>query len=255
MTSPRHLYIVTGHSRGLGAALAAHWLADPRNTVLGLSRGGHAVLAGHAGLVEWPVDLAQAEPVAERLAAWLESRASADYASATLVNNAALVTPPGPLETTAGADLVAALRVGLEAPALLSAAFLRATRAWPATRRVLNISSGLGRRPMAGAVAYGAVKAGLDHLTRCLALEQEASGAHRREGARVVSLAPGIIDTDMQQQLRGADPAAFPERERFAQFHAQGQLQSAADTAARIARYLERPDFGAEPVADIRDPR
>jgi hypothetical protein len=62
-----------------------------------------------------------------------------------------------------------------------------------------------------------------------------------------------VIDTDMQAQLRGADAALFPERERFAQLHAAGQLLSPADCARQLLARLDRPDFGQEPIADIRD--
>jgi benzil reductase ((S)-benzoin forming) len=133
---------------------------------------------------------------------------------------------------------------------LLSAAFLQGTAGWPGHRKILHISSGLGRRAMAGSAVYCAAKAGMDHLARALALEQ----ATLTNGAHVVSLAPGIIDTDMQVQLRGADPAAFPERERFAQFKSQGQLDSPDTAAAKVLAYLDRADFGSNPVADVRDP-
>jgi NAD(P)-dependent dehydrogenase (short-subunit alcohol dehydrogenase family) len=138
--------------------------------------------------------------------------------------------------------------VGLEAPLLLTAAFLRATANWQAPRKVLLISSGLGRRPMAGSVSYCAAKAGMDHMARALALEEEA----RPNGARVVSLAPGVIDTDMQIQLRAADPLLFPERERFVGLKTGGQLDSPAQAAAKVLRVLDRADFGTEPVADVR---
>ena len=141
------------------------------------------------------------------------------------------------------------MRVGLEAPLLLSAAFLRATAGWTVPRRVLFISSGLGRHAMAGAATYCATKAGLDHLARALALE-EATLPH---GAKVVSLAPGVIDTGMQVQLRGADPALFPARERFVALQAAGQLDSPAQAAIKVLAYLGRSDFGANPVADVRD--
>jgi NAD(P)-dependent dehydrogenase (short-subunit alcohol dehydrogenase family) len=105
---------------------------------------------------------------------------------------------------------------------LLTAAFLDATRAWRGQRRVLNISSGLGRRPMASQAAYCAAKAGLDLFTRCVALDE----AGQPNGARVCSLAPGVIDTDMQVHLRGADAAAFPDRANFEQLKTAGQLAS-----------------------------
>ena len=142
------------------------------------------------------------------------------------------------------------MRVGLEAPLLLTAAFLRATRQWTADKRVLHISSGLGRRAMAAQGPYCAVKAALDHLARAQALEE----ALLDHGARVVSLAPGIIDTDMQVQLRGADPTGFPDHEAFVQMKSGGRLDSPAVAAAKVVGYLQRADFGANPVGDVRDP-
>ena len=127
--------------------------------------------------------------------------------------------------------------------------FLRATAHWAASdRRVLFISSGLGRRAMAGSAAYCAQKAGLDHFARALALEEQG----RPHGARVASVAPGIIDTDMQKQLRGADPARFREQATFAGFHSSGALDSPATAAGKLIALLEREDYGANPVADVR---
>lgn len=227
-----HLYIVTGSSRGLGAALVQQ-LSGPGHTVIGIAR---------QAAEPWALDLADPLPAAKRLQAWL--RANTGWQSATLINNAALLSEPGPLAGTDLTALSAALRVGLEAPALLSRVFLAETPGVP-MRRILNISSGLGRRAMAGSAAYCAVKAGLDHLSRALALEAPDVG--------VVSLAPGVIDTDMQTQLRGADPARFPERARFQGLKDGGQLQTADATAARVLRYLQRPDFGQQVIADIRE--
>ena len=102
---------------------------------------------------------------------------------------------------------------------------------------------------MASQAAYCTVKAGLDHFTRCLALEE----ALQPRGARVCSLAPGVIDTDMQVALRSADTHLFPDQPRFAGLHQQGQLTSPADAAARVLSWLVRDDFGSEPVADVRD--
>ena len=143
-----------------------------------------------------------------------------------------------------GLIIVLLVVLNAKTPLLLTAGFLRATRGWAATRKVLNISSGLGRQPMAAQVAYCAVKAGLDHATRALALEG---------GARVVSIAPGVIDTDMQTALRGSDPAGFPDHALFVEMKQRGQLDAPAATARRLLAYLQRADFGRQPVADVRD--
>jgi NAD(P)-dependent dehydrogenase (short-subunit alcohol dehydrogenase family) len=218
--------------------------------VLALSRqqADPPVPAG-ARLTAWSVDLADAVPVAERLVRWLGEQDTAALRSATLINNAGVVSQLAPLSAVAADDLVRALRVGLEAPTLLTAAFLRATGGWTVPRKVLLVSSGLGRRAMAGSASYCAAKAGLDHLARAVALEEQS----KPNGARIVSLAPGVIDTDMQVQLRSADATLFPERERFIGLQVGGQLDSPAAAAAKLLEYLDRPSFGEPPVGDVRD--
>jgi NAD(P)-dependent dehydrogenase (short-subunit alcohol dehydrogenase family) len=248
------LAVVTGHSRGLGAALAEA-LLQRGHRVLGISRRAHADLAGRAWpagahVEEWQADLASAHAVAARLGQWLATQDARAFDGALLVNNAARLTPPGPLDMCRPEEIEAGLRVGLEAPLLLAGAFLRATRDWPGTRRVLNISSGLGRRAMAGQAVYCAIKAGLDNASRAMALDEAA----RPNAALIVSLAPGIIDTDMQVELRRASPDGFPDQATFVGFKQQGQLVSPADAAARVLAYLARADFGANPVGDVRDP-
>ena len=246
----RDLTILTGASRGLGLALAEQLLARGHRLLTLSRRPPRLAVPDGAELLCWQADLAEPAPLAAQLEAWLSGAGGAGVASATLIHNAGVMPTPAPLADVGTAELSNAMRVGLEAPLLLTSAFLRSTRSWRLPRKVLLISSGLGRRAMAGATAYCAVKAGMDHLARCVALEE----AERPDGARIVSLAPGVIDTDMQLQLRGADPALFPERERFAGLHAEGRLDTPAQAAAKVLKRLDSPGFGLEPVADVRDP-
>src|ERR1019366_9244819 len=115
------------------------------------------VAAGAGCLEQWPADLADPVPVAERLAAWLaafEPQACVP-ARVRVIHNAALLSEPGNVAEGDAGQMAQSLRIGLEAPVALTAAFLRATAHWAASdRRVLFVSSGLGRRPMAGSAAY-----------------------------------------------------------------------------------------------------
>ena len=247
------LTVLTGASRGLGRAMAQQ-LLQPGATLLCISRHSDAALlqqatAAGATLEQWEQDLSEPVAAAARLTAWLQSIDPARFARATLINNAGTVGQPRPLADGVAAELAQALRVGLEAPMLLAGAFLGATRVWPGRREVLNISSGLGRNAMGSQAPYCAAKAGMDHFSRAVALEQ----AVLPHGAKIVSLAPGVIDTDMQVQLRGTSAEAFPDRERFVQLKAQGMLDSPATAAAKVLAYLARADFGNKPVADVRD--
>ncbi len=246
-----HLYILTGASRGMGLAMARQ-LLQPGHRLLCIARKESATLAAEAAqagcpLEQWPLDLAHSREAGGMLHQWL-GKPGLRCASATLINNAGVIPHIAPLSAIELDDLVQALRVDLEAPMALSAAFLAATEGWAVPRRILNISSGLGRRPMASQAVYCAAKAGMDHYTRCLALEE----ARKPGGARVCSLAPGVIDTDMQVQLRSADAAAFPDRGRFEQLKSGSQLDSPETAARKVLAFLHRPDFGQEPVADVR---
>lgn len=248
-----HLTFLTGGSRGMGLAMAQQLLAPDRLLVC-ISRhrseplDARAVSQG-AALEQWTWDLTQSEDAASQLRAWLQNQGADRFSSATLINNAGAIPPIAPLSDSDPGALARALRVGLEAPLLLTAVFLGATETWGVPRKVLNVSSGLGRRALASQAAYCAAKAGMDHFTRCLALDE----ARKPQGARVCSLAPGVIDTDMQEQLRSSDTTQFPDVQNFVQLKAGGQLTSPADAAARVLAWLERPDFGAVPVADVRD--
>jgi len=248
-----HLYIITGASRGLGLAMAEQLLTED-NRLLCISRHVNPALGRAADqhlctLEQWALDLSEGEPAASRLKIWLWSFNPAEIKSVTLINNAGVIPAVVPLGAADLAELAQALRVGLEAPLLLTAAFLSATSDWTVPRKVLNISSGLGRHAMASQAAYCAAKAGMDHFTRCLALDE----ARLPNGARVCSLAPGVIDTDMQLQLRSADANAFPDQSAFVQLEAKGQLSTASDAARRVLAWLARTDYGRQAVADVRD--
>jgi NAD(P)-dependent dehydrogenase (short-subunit alcohol dehydrogenase family) len=251
------LYIVTGASRGMGQAIAAQ-LLEPNHVVLGISRHVNAELEAKARtagatLEQWPRDLASLVAVADELEAWLRRHDAQRFSEAVLINNAGVLTRIGPVDECSHAELSTALRVGLEATVLLTASFLRATRGWAAMQRggvkVVNISSGLGRRAMAGSGPYCAAKAGMDNFSRAVALDE----AHRGQGAKIVSLAPGVIDTDMQAHLRSAEGAGFPDQGLFVNYQRSGQLASPEQAAANVLAYVRRADFGANPLADVRD--
>ena len=249
----QHLYVLTGGSRGMGLAIAEQ-LVQPGNTLICISRNQQASLAAQAQalgvhLEQWTHDLADGATASFALKSWLEQQDAGHFQSVTLINNAGVIPNIGPLSQADPHNLAMALRVGLEAPMQLCAAFLGATENWHMPRKVVNISSGLGRRAMASQAGYCAAKAGMDHFTRCLALDE----ALKPNGAKVTSLAPGVIDTDMQIQLRGAAPEKFPDQSGFQQLKTTGMLTSPSDAAKRILDYIARPDFGSQPVSDVRD--
>lgn len=250
---PRTLTILTGASRGLGQAMALQLLKQADHCVLAIARHSSSDLAvaplgERTGLTQWQADLCDAQPAAERLGDWLQSLAGQAWREVRLVNNAATMPLSiTPLAATPADVLAQVLRVGLEAPMVLTARFLAATQDWAAPRKVLNLSSGLARMALASQAPYGAAKAGIDHFTRCLALEE----ALRPQGAKVCAFAPGIIDTGMQAQMRDAAQNQFPARDSFKQLHDAGHLLSAHTAASMVLAHLDSPHFGKQVIAEI----
>jgi benzil reductase ((S)-benzoin forming) len=117
-----------------------------------------------------------------------------------------------------------------------------------AVRRIVNISSGAGRRPISGWSAYCAAKAGLDMASRVVALEARGRG----QAVEVTSLAPGVIDTGMQGAVREASAEDFADVERFRRMKAEGALRSPAEVAADILRLEAAGRLGADAVQDLR---
>lgn len=249
----KHLTILTGGSRGMGLAMGQQLLQQGHH-LLSISRKTNTALQSASikpeQLLQWEQDLAQSGTAAQRLSTWLHTLKSDDWASVTLINNAGMIPQIAPLSQLPAAEIIHAMRVGLEAPMALTSAFLAATEPWTAVRKVLNISSGLGRRAMASQACYCTAKAGMDQFSSCVALEEAA----KPNGARIVSLAPGVIDTDMQVHLRSAATQDFPDAGNFAKLKDSGMLTSPEAAAARVLAWLERSDFGERVIADVRQP-
>ncbi|AEI41829.1 SDR family NAD(P)-dependent oxidoreductase [Paenibacillus mucilaginosus] len=249
------VYLITGTSRGLGEALAAR-LAAKGHRVTGFNRTPNPRLREAAGddgrYDEIACDLSEPVAAAAVFEAFLQEAAWLREADEiTLVHNAGVLDPMGPAEEADPAAQQTHLQVNLTAPLLLTSAFIRAAGAWPAPhgKRVVSISSGAGRKPYAGWSAYCSAKAGLDMMTRCIALEQgDGPGS-----VKLASIAPGVVDTGMQETIRGTDPRRFPDAGRFVKLKETGSLYTPEEAAARLAAWLESGAMKQGDIVDVRE--
>jgi len=258
------VYIITGTTKGLGAALAAACIGQGA-AVIGISRSDDGSLGeladsfssnrngkGKGGSFAFvQTDLVRTELLPQRLEEALTRFPISAATRLTLIHNAGVLGPIGPLEHAGEQELSAHLAVNLTAPLVLSSAFIRLTEPYrdSAVRAIVSISSGAGRKPYAGWSAYCTAKAGLDMLTRSIAAEQgEKPGA-----VRCLSIAPGVIDTGMQEQIRAADEEDFPAKGRFVDLKNGGLLQTPEETADRLIRFIRTGDWRQGDVLDLRD--
>lgn len=207
--------LVTGGRSGIGRAIAVR-LRDEGARVFTAQRGADAEF--EAISADFNDSASPAQVVAEVIA-------RADRLD-VLVNNAG-VMQEALVEEMSLAEWERTLRVNLTAPFLLIKAalpHLRATRG-----SIVNIGSieGLGANP--AHAAYCASKAGLHGLTRAVAVD------HGAEGIRCNAVAPGWIDTELNEGFIDAmpDPAAF--RRGIGRIHPVGRTGRPEEVAALVA--------------------
>lgn len=237
--------ILTGHTRGLGAAIA-ETLLTRGVPVLGLARGRNTELEDRfpLALEQVEIDLADAAALTHWLGGDRLHRFLSGCNTVLLINNAGMLQPIGPLDQQDASVIARACGLNVAAPLMLSHAV--AACPGPHERRVVHISSGAARSAYPGWSVYCATKAALDHHARAVSLDQSA-------GLRICSLAPGVIDTEMQAEIRATDHTRFPLRERFEALKRDGHLTDPHDCARLLVDYLLSERFGQEPVADLRN--
>ncbi len=237
--------ILTGHTRGLGAAIAADLLAR-KIPVLGLARSKNVELEKRCPTTLGQAELDLADAVA--LARWLGGdhlrRFLVGCKAVLLVNNAGVVQPIGSIASHDVFAISRAVALNVAAPLMLASAVVAAS-AEASDRRMVHVSSGAGRDAYAGWSVYCATKAALDHHARAVALDQTPA-------LRICSLAPGIVDTDMQAEIRASTAEQFPLRAKFEALKQNGQLENPEDCAKRLIDYVLSERFGQIPVADLR---
>lgn len=224
----KHFFLVTGTSSGLGKELALQLLEHEDHEVHGLSRRSPKI--NHPRYTHHTVDLSQAQALHQWAFPDLQG-----FATATLINNAGWIGPVRPFAKLDPLDLDRALQVNFQAPFVLTHAFLNSQGPGYSNRTILNISSGAAQYPVPSWSAYCASKAALDRMSEVLALDHPE--------LTVLSVAPGVVDTPMQADIRGRNPIDFPQVERFISYHDQGELVPAGATAERLLKLLKNPEI------------
>lgn len=244
MQVDERLAIVTGTSSGVGGAVAKV-LLERDWVVLGMSRRN--VGLGAAKYHHVAIDLADLERVSavarDRIEPLLRER---PWRRVALVNNAGAIGALRALEDADPHGLAAVFAINALAPILLMACVARTPPAIPL--RIVNVSTGAATQPIAGIGDYGASKAALRLAGMTFAAElssPECAGGARPD-MRVLSFAPGVVDTPMQAAARAPGRAW---NRLFVDFHARGQLVAAEGPAREIADFL---DSDAGPVFEER---
>jgi len=229
---------ISGASAGIGAALAAA-VPFPDARVIDFSRRGGTPEHFKADLSD-PADWTRvADHFTEELAAY-------DGDRVIFIHNAGTITPIGPAVSADPDAYTRAVLLNSAAPQVLGTAFLRASAHLTCERHLILLSSGAARTAYAGWSSYNAGKAAVEHWVRTVRLEQPPNGC------RVIAVAPGVVDTAMQETIRATDEQSFPSVARFHDLKHTGALTTPAAAASGIWSLLNK-DLPNGACVDLRD--
>lgn len=235
-------YFITGTSRGIGNSLARLILEDKNARVVGMART-NSIHSNNFTYVE--MDLANINSVAS----W-EFPECANAEKIVLVNNAGVVGHVSKVGSVDNFAIDRLFTVNLTSATVLINNFMKAYGEKNIPLVIMNISSGAGKNPIDGWSAYCASKAGLDMFSRVVAEELAISG---KKHIKIFSIAPGIVDTAMQDEIRSASSKDFSRIQQFIDYKITEQLAHPDLTAAKLLGILAFPEKFPETVFSVKD--
>ena len=243
--------IITGASYGLGYSIAKI-LAKDNNHLHLVSRTMNKKiedeLSKDAKITYYKFDLKETRKIAN-LMNQIFNNISFKSDSIILINNAATLEPIKFSGNMNPNDIIDHININITSPTIMTSEFIKYLKSYKKSKKIINISSGAGKSPYAGWSLYCSSKASLDLFTQTVALEQDSL----ENGVKIVSFAPGIVETQMQTLIRAQDEKDLPLVDRFKELHNQNALLSPDYVASFIEKNLIESDFVNGDITDIRN--
>jgi benzil reductase ((S)-benzoin forming) len=247
----KNYIIITGASKGIGEGITKALLTK-NNHLICIARSENENLISGASklgvLIDFILyDLAHTTDIEDLMETVFAKINKKDVEKLILINNAGVLHPVGPIESCDSSQIQNHISINLVAPMLLTKEFIKLSKGWKCDKRVMNISSGAATNPYFGWSSYCSGKAGLNMLTRCVALEQEREDYP----VKIISLAPGIIETNMQKAIRSTTEEQFPLRSKFVEFKEKGKLVDPEVSGKKISEVILGDNFKNGDMLDL----
>ncbi|GMQ27059.1 (S)-benzoin forming benzil reductase [Algoriphagus sp. oki45] len=236
------LLILTGHSKGLGKAILDQFLNLRDHQIVAISRTPLEI--HQENLLEISLDLSDLGALEAKIPGFFPK---GTFDRHILINNAGWIGEVKPVGKLHPKGIQRAMNLNLLAPMMITDGFVKAYSRAKGEKIVVNISSGAAHKPLSGWSEYCSSKAGLAMFSK---VAQEELKSH---GFKVYSLAPGIVDTEMQAEIRGAQSDDFPALDRFVDYKASHKLSTPEEVALKIQLLIAHPERFEEVVQDVRD--
>lgn len=239
------IVIITGGSKGLGLGLAKEYHKNGYR-VISISR---SKLEKLYSVEQHQCDLSKTETITPTISEIFSHLEDENTATITLINNAGYLGTVNTLENIESSNIDYTISVNLIAPLILTSEFLKHTKNWSCKKQIFNISSGAAVSPYESWAMYCSSKAGIDMMTKVVAKEQDDI----LNGAAIVSIYPGVVDTDMQAIVRNSPKENFKSVQKFKDLHENNQLYSPSFVAKRIFELDKKGKLTNGKILDIRN--
>lgn len=234
------VFYITGASSGIGLALTSYILTLPGCRVIGYARRCTTANPNYTHIY---ADLSQ-----PGIATNVEIPSFETAEHIVLINNAGMLGDVKPVGELNNQVLEQTFILNTIAPAVLTNRILSLYSKTNAKITIVNISSGAARHPIESWAGYCASKTALDMFSLVIQAEQKLKKNPR---VTVLSIAPGVVDTPMQDHVRRVPKDIFPQAERFHQYKTKGMLENPEGVAKKIVELIFNPPN--ETLIDLRN--
>lgn len=228
--------VITGASRGIGAGLAKAFAGHGLN--LGICARGELALRASDSVVAAQLDITDENSLQSFVGDVEERFGNIDL----WINNAGVLQPIAPLRDIDVTEFRRHIDINVTGVFLGTRAYVRHIHRTGKGGVLINVSSGAARNGYAGWGAYCAGKAAVDLLTESVQIEEKDAGL------RAYAVAPGVIDTQMQELIRSTPKARFPMVDKFVQMKADDDFSTIAHVARQMLELAFDPARSEEPV-------
>jgi benzil reductase ((S)-benzoin forming) len=242
--------IVTGASRGFGSAISHKLLAEGYS-LISISRIENSELRTAAAehgteYIHFPCNLADGAGVEHTFSKVLDEVNKDDSEEILMIHNAGTVAPihtVGNLQHQAAAE---STQINFISPMIMTNMLFQLA---DKKLKIANITSGAAERPIEGWSVYCSTKAALNMFTKTAALEQKTAGTSHT----IFAFNPGIMDTDMQGEIRSSTQDQFSDIAKFQDYKKEGLLRAPEIVAETFVALLLNPDTESGEIYHIHD--
>ncbi len=239
-----HYYFITGTSRGIGKALAEILLENPENDITGFARADEIEYTPNYAHVH--ADFNKPESIVG-----YDFPELPDAESIVLFNNAGTMSQIFRLGKMDNKKIINDFNVNIISASVLANSFMKAYQHYTVPRTIINVSSGAARRPIDAWSTYCAAKSALDMLNETINLEQNFYPEQNR--IKSFSVAPGVIDTRLQDQIREVSPEEFSDLQRFIDLKINNELCTPEHAAFLLLQVVVKRDSFTKTLLDVRE--